>query len=109
MNGTSIKNPIISFTSDDLENHKELYMRANSLSQTERLALQQGAVMEVFVSKIDGDKVEVKLSSNTPTQARTVIETLDDFDYQSISDYDEPSPQSLSSSSYSSTSSVHYY
>jgi len=61
--GGSMKNPVVLFSSDDIK-EKDIFMKTNSLSPTERLALQNGAVMQVYVSKIDGDQLEVTLNNN---------------------------------------------
>ena len=98
--GGSLQNPVIKFISNDFVEKKDIFMRANTLSTAQRLALQQGAIMEVFVSKIDGEKVEVKLSKNNSRDnlrnPTSIVETLDDFDYRSIGDYDKT--RNLSSS-----------
>ena len=40
---------------------------AKSLSSNERLALQEGAVVQVLVSSIDGSNIEVRLKNSFPT------------------------------------------
>jgi hypothetical protein len=58
----SIKNPRVNFKLED-QGGLDLYMPAGELSSTERLALQTGSIMQVYVEEVTGSSVKVSLHS----------------------------------------------
>eukprot|EP01041_Mallomonas_annulata_P007472 gene7472-15292_t len=69
--GGPLNNPTVTFKFKNDDKDAIATLPAKSLSPIERLALQEGAVVQVCISKIDGENIQVRLKSPASQSSTT--------------------------------------